>query len=288
MAETDNLDLPAPRWLPDVLVIGPGGLKGFAELGALQKLDEENYLDNIHTVIGVSIGSIIGLLYVCGFNFKEITEIGMKVDLFKNYDLNIMEVLQNKGFIKHDIIRDPLVLALLSKVGMVPTLEDVYNLYDKNFITVSYDLRMKEPVYFNRISAPDMKITDAALASSSIPFVFQEFVYKDNIYFDGAIGNPYPVNITEGSNVLGLYISDNSPTDVNKVGSYISTLMYAPINELRKEIINTASPNCRHLELCIKLDDISGLNVSESKRREIFETGYQIATTFIAKLKDEK
>jgi len=54
-------------WKPDIVILGPGGIKGFLELGVLYALQNNNLLENVHTYVGVSVGSIISLLLVCGF-----------------------------------------------------------------------------------------------------------------------------------------------------------------------------------------------------------------------------
>ena len=51
-------------WPPEVIVIGPGGCKGFLELGALLYLEKEGYLRSVKTYAGVSVGAVISLLIV--------------------------------------------------------------------------------------------------------------------------------------------------------------------------------------------------------------------------------
>ena len=51
---TDNLITfteKASDWKPSVLVLGPGGIKGHLELGALLILEKEGYLSNIHQFV---------------------------------------------------------------------------------------------------------------------------------------------------------------------------------------------------------------------------------------------
>ena len=45
--------------IPKVLILPPGGVQGFLTLGSLKFLVDVGYLDEVDTIIGCSIGSII-------------------------------------------------------------------------------------------------------------------------------------------------------------------------------------------------------------------------------------
>ena len=79
-------------WKPDVLVLGPGAIKGFYMLGGLSKLEHNGYLSNVKVWVGVSIGSVISLLLICGYSIKEIIEIAINTDILSEmndvYDRN--------------------------------------------------------------------------------------------------------------------------------------------------------------------------------------------------------
>ena len=51
------------------LALGSGALKGFAHVGALKAFDEEGITFDV--VAGTSIGSIVGAMYACGYNWSE-------------------------------------------------------------------------------------------------------------------------------------------------------------------------------------------------------------------------
>ena len=60
------------------LVLSGGGAKGFAELGVLKVLEENNI--PIDYISGTSIGALIGVLYSSGYTTKEIEEIVKNMD----------------------------------------------------------------------------------------------------------------------------------------------------------------------------------------------------------------
>ena len=69
----------------DTLILGPGGVKGFLELGSLYCLERKGELNGIKTYIGVSIGSLISLLLTSNFKvldiFLEFISIHIKSEL---------------------------------------------------------------------------------------------------------------------------------------------------------------------------------------------------------------
>ena len=52
------------------LTLGSGGIRGFAHLGVLSVLEENNIEADI--IVGCSIGSIIGALFCCGLDSATI------------------------------------------------------------------------------------------------------------------------------------------------------------------------------------------------------------------------
>jgi predicted acylesterase/phospholipase RssA len=85
---------------PHVIILGPGGVKGFLQLGLLYILTQNNFLDDVHTYIGVSIGSIISLLVVCNYSIDEIISHAIHTDLFEKLNLyNITSFNDVKNFL---------------------------------------------------------------------------------------------------------------------------------------------------------------------------------------------
>ena len=270
----------------DVIVLGPGGLKGFIELGALSRL-EDKYLDKINTYVGVSIGSIICVLHLCGLSFAEISDIGMDINLFQNININnISGMIGGKGIISHDLFRNILIEAIMKKRKNVPTFAQLYKDTNKEFIATSYNLTRRKTYYFSRVTHPNMSIVEAAIASSSIPGIFYQYIFRDEVYIDGAFGNPYPIDIVDDCNnkILGIYIHDDSISDSSNLTKNISAIMHAPITELRRKIIENSSDYCKHLVLESNINDITGIQVDKEERISMFQYGYNAADIFIKNL----
>src|SRR5437762_49683 len=95
---------------PTVLVLGPGGIKGFIELGALLYFEQQTqFLSQIKIIIGVSIGSMIGLLYTSGFTVSDIIEMALTMDFFKDiFSFSAINITKKMGLISNDKIKDKL------------------------------------------------------------------------------------------------------------------------------------------------------------------------------------
>jgi NTE family protein len=70
-----------------VLVLSGGGIKGLAHIGVLKILERERV--PVVGIVGVSMGSIIGGLYACGYSSDEIREIVS--------DTNVMDLIADSG-----------------------------------------------------------------------------------------------------------------------------------------------------------------------------------------------
>jgi len=63
----DLINFEKSLWKPDVIVLGPGGAKGYLELGALLKFEEVDYFENVKYWTGCSIGSAAALMMRCSW-----------------------------------------------------------------------------------------------------------------------------------------------------------------------------------------------------------------------------
>lgn len=273
------------NFIPNVLVLGPGGLKGFLELGAIKFFESCNFIDEVDTIVGVSVGSIIGLLLICGYNVDQIVKEALKVELLQDFsNLDLKKIQEKLGVFSNDHFRKIIQRLVRIKFGMIPTLKQLYDTTGIKFVIISYN-NSKEITY--EISAenePDIDCTEAVLLSSNIPFLLYQLKYKGDVYIDGVFGNPYPVDIFDvnGNNTLGIYIEGagidaESPSD--SIIPYANRVIHSSLKELRKKIISTSSSRCFHVELkpaSIK-SNLADLQFSEDEKLQMVDDGFQQA-----------
>lgn len=166
------------------LALGSGGIRGFAHLGVLSVLEENNI--KIDVIVGCSIGSLIGALFCCGLDTSYIMKLakGLGRDPWLDF------VMPKMGFISTKKIYE--IMKLLTKEQKIEDLPIT-------FATVGTDLKSGKEVVFTK-----GLIVDAVCGSICIPGIFEPYEYNDMLLADGALSNPTPVNITKqlGADVL--------------------------------------------------------------------------------------
>src|SRR5579862_6074323 len=126
------------QWIPRVIVIGPGGVKGLKVLGFLASLEDSGILEYVDTYCGVSIGAIICLLMIVGYKIREIIGIAVDIDVFKDIELfNFRGMIENRGLISSEPTRKRLTDLILKKLGVIPDLHNLYLMTGKSFTAVT-------------------------------------------------------------------------------------------------------------------------------------------------------
>lgn len=295
-------------WYPDILVLGPGGMKGFLELGSLIKLHSVGLLDRVHTYIGCSVGALISLLLICGYNPTEILNDAVETDLFHDlYSISLTDIFTGAGLMSNKNIRDRLTSRVEQKFGFVPTLYKLYLATGMKFIAVTLNLTLDRVEYLSKDTEPNLSCIDAALLSINVPFLFHKMYHKNCLYIDGAFGNPYPVDICDdgNSNILGIYISPhnnsipfpertsgnvNSPTsdkDLSNPIFYLYKILHASITQIKIRTQKNCSSRCKHIELFSFNSDITGLSFDKDIKARMLLIGYQESEKFLKNLNSE-
>jgi predicted acylesterase/phospholipase RssA len=275
-------------WTPELIVLGPGGVKGFLELGALLVLEKHGWLDEVHTFVGVSVGAIIGLLLTCGYRVSEIIAEAADTNIFQDLStVSLADIRGNVGLVSNEPIKKKIREQIIEVYGHVPTLHQLYLYTGIRFVAVSHNLDKEQVEYLSYETEPDMSCIDAVMLSMNIPLLFYKLKYKGCVYIDGAFGNPYPVDHYDDgeTQILGIYIRSTSPQEKEPTDSsttmYVHKTIQATMNELRRRIIEMTSSRCRHIELKSPTVDSTGLSVNADLKADMILSGYRIASEFI-------
>lgn len=164
------------------LVLEGGGMRGVYTAGILEfLLDQELFFPY---VIGVSAGACNAASYLSkqkGRN-KRVT-IGYASDpryiSWRNY-------FKNRQFFGMDFIFDEL------PKRHVPYDFDMFQQNPAEFVVGTTDCLTGEPVYFKKQDYGEDLLT-VLRASSSLPFLAPEILFKDKILLDGGISDPIPL-----------------------------------------------------------------------------------------------
>ena len=181
------------------LALGGGASKGFAHIGIIKVLKENNI--PIKIVTGTSAGSIVGSMYASGMSPDRLE---LEAEILGKTDL-VDLTLSTSGFIKGEKLQN----YINRKVGNRPMQQ-----FPIKFATVATDFESGKPVVFNVGNAGQ-----AVRASASIPNVFQPVVIGNRKYVDGGLSQPVPVSAAKkmGANfIIAVDISARPAKNVNQ------------------------------------------------------------------------
>lgn len=168
------------------LVLGSGGARGFAHVGAIQELVARGY--EIKAVSGSSMGAAVGGIYAAGSlnDFAEWATNLNRSDTFRLMDFTF----SSQGFIKGTKI-----LSVLREIVGEKKVED----FDIDYTAVATDLNTHEEVWLQ-----SGELFDVIRASSAIPTLVTPAKIGDRILVDGGVLNPLPVEpvLTTKSDLL--------------------------------------------------------------------------------------
>ena len=176
------------------LVLGSGGARGLAHIGAIHWLEENGY--DIRSISGCSMGALIGGIYACDKLdvFEEWVRAISKLDIIRLLDV----AWGKQGLVEGDRI----ITALRELVGD-RRIEDLTIKYT----AVAADIRREKEVWLKHGS-----LFDAIRASISLPLFFTPFEMNGMKLLDGGILNPVPIAPTfEDTTYLTIAINLGAP-----------------------------------------------------------------------------
>lgn len=182
------------------LVLGAGGARGLAHIGAIEALEEAGY--EIRAIAGSSMGAVIGGIYAAGKldDYRAWVTQLTQTDVFKLVDWT---------FSGGGLIRGEKLIAKLEElVGRV----EIESL-PIDFTAVTVDIDQGREVWLS--TGP---LFDAVRASIAIPGLFTPQRYRGRTLIDGGILNPVPVaptlrcltTMTVVVNANGLPLAENA------------------------------------------------------------------------------
>jgi NTE family protein len=176
----------APR-LPErvALVLGGGGLKGFAHIGAIRALRERGVRPTV--MAGTSIGSLIAAAYVGDMSSDEMEQRALAVkkkDLFKLDRVHMLTQRMHAPSLYH---RKPLE-TLVSDIVPQGTFAELR----MPLLVNTVDLERAAPVVWGLKGLRDVTVADAVYASCALPGFFPPHVVAGRTCADGGVIDNLP------------------------------------------------------------------------------------------------
>lgn len=278
------------NYYPRVLVIGPGGQKGLMAVGFLSALEDAGILKYADTYCGVSVGAIISLLIVVGYDIRDIINSIINFDIFEDLaSFSLRGVIDNKGLLSNQSIRSKLSKLIVDKFGMIPSLNGLYLRTGKALTVVTFNTTDNVCEIMNPFDNPDESCLDVTMCSINIPFIFYEMVHKGKTYIDGAFGNPYPIKYFDdgNTNVLGIFMKSEC-TNEKGIENYLTKILDSILYQRVNDIIDTSSNCCRHVILESKVAGFIGYNLSPYDKAVLLVDGHKMGTEYIKEYRAPK
>ena len=197
------------------LVLGGGGLKGFAHIGVLRALEERGIVPDLYA--GTSIGALIAAAHLAGSAVGELQERAealRKRDLFRiNHIGMLLERMRSPSIYLEEPLR-----ALCA--GAIPdvTFADL----PKRLFVNTVDIDRGARVVWGLPGLEDVSVREAVYASCALPGFFPPGRVADRTCIDGGVVDNLPVSVAAQFADLVIAVdvgsSDQSRRDATSVG----------------------------------------------------------------------
>ena len=199
------------------IIFSGGGLKGWAYIGTIQALYELVDFKNIEQIIGVSIGSVFGLFYLLNISYEVLLEFIMNLNFKELIDIDIDNILINQSLINGNKYIEKIKEIISIKIDPDITFLELYHYSKILYTTNALNINDSKMEYFNYKLTPNIKIVDAIMASSSLPFLFPPYKILTKFYYDGGLCNNCPINLVDELDTIAFDIAHIDSENTNSI-----------------------------------------------------------------------
>jgi len=251
-----GLETKIPHNFPKIsLVLSGGGARGFAQIGILKAF--ENLDLPINSIVGTSMGSIVGGLYSTGYSISDIDSMLsiMDWDLFSSAN----DANRNELFLDNKLTEDRAIFSIRFD-GFQPVFPNALSSGQRvmnflNSLTLNAPLQIKSnfsellydfyAVSTNIVNGDAVILHEGSLsksirASSSVSFLLSPVKFDSLLLADGGLVANVPINIARdlGSDfIIGINTTSalRNASDLKSPIEIADQVISIPINILTKE-----------------------------------------------------
>lgn len=163
-----------------VLVLGGGGMKGFAHIGVIRALERLGI--EVDEVVGTSMGAVMGGLYAQGRDSASIEGVAKEISLKDYLKLNLLKFLV-KGYRHASVYKGKHFREWLT--ANLP--EQSFEEMARPFFCNALSLTRGSMRYFGMPGDVDVPVADAVYASSCLPGVYEPIEIGGDHFIDGGM-----------------------------------------------------------------------------------------------------
>lgn len=171
------------------LVLGGGGLKGFAHVGVLRALEELGIVPDVYG--GTSIGALVAAAYLAGGSVEELAERAKALRRRHLFRINHMGMLLERMHSPSIYLEEPLRNLI---AGAIPDVS--FTELPKTLLVNTVDLDRGARVVWGLPGLEDVPVRDAIYASCALPGFFPPGRVGDRSCIDGGVVDNLPVSVT--------------------------------------------------------------------------------------------
>ena len=202
------------------LVLGGGGLKGFAHIGVFKALKELGIEPTV--VAGTSIGALIAAAYSRGMDISEMTDRARALKRRDLFRLNRMGMLLERQHSPAIYLEDP----LRAVVKSVAT-DKRFDQLKRTLLVNTVDITRGSQVVWGLPGLRDVSVADAVYASCALPGFYPPGVVGGRLCVDGGVLDNLPVSIA-GRGMDAVIAVDTGSSDLEPEND-IATAGFASI-----------------------------------------------------------
>jgi len=230
-----------------------GGTKGIVYAGALTRLEEAKLLQDVSCFAGSSAGAQTAALAAVGYSGEELKEIMLTAPWNKLLDRsygccscipNLRRLYNRYGFCTGSELEKHLEMLITKKVGKANfTFQQLYDQTGKSLRCGACNMSTRQFEFLDRKSHPDMPISKAVRASSSIPIVFVPAEWNGDLYVDGGLEGNLPMYAFPEARALAFNLTSaqemeyiqHKRSPIKGIGDYLHTLADMLLNSAQSE-----------------------------------------------------
>ena len=195
------------------LVLGGGGLKGLAHVGALRALAEARI--PVAGIVGTSIGALVGALHAAGTGWQEMRKMARSLQRADIVRVNRRAVLFN-GIRQVSVFRGDTLREYYG--GVLPGAG--WKALRIPLLVNAVDLTTGRTEWFGPGAREDVSLLDAVYASSALPVLYPPAVLGGRAFVDG--GTEHPLGLTRAavagaSGILGVDVGAGEDGDSGQI-----------------------------------------------------------------------
>ena len=251
------------------IVFSGAGFKCWAYIGTIRALQEYN-IKNIEHVLGVSAGSVFGLLLILGAKWDFLLDFFINQNFKELYDVDIDNILIQQSLFAGTKFNEMIKELVTHFTDPGITFMELKRYSKIKFTVNALNITDSQLEYFNYELTPNVKVLDAISASCCLPIILPPYQINDKFYYDGGINNNCPIDYAGDNESIAFDTSYFEKTNTSKVNliNLLNTLITIS-NSKKENSINT------HLILDEKFkDEMINFNQSRDDIFNIYMHGY--------------